>query len=130
MKQSTLTAEQHAVMLPLLGSKMSHADLARKIGTTDGTIRYWRTRLKADRMDGCASLEELAATTADSETIARRLGIPTQEVVDYRAAKRAERRRVATKTRELRAQKIAGRLEGFADEFAVILSRQMMRVAA
>jgi biopolymer transport protein TolQ len=37
---------------------------------------------------------------------------------------------VAFNALSIRAQKIAGRLEGFADEFAVILSRQMMRVAA
>jgi biopolymer transport protein TolQ len=37
---------------------------------------------------------------------------------------------VAYNTLSTRAQKISGQLEGFADEFGVILSRQMMRAAA
>jgi transposase len=92
MKRSTLTAEQHAHLMSLLGTSDSHTQLASRVGCGQSTVRYWRRRYQIGRMDGITDMAALCATTISSEAAAKRLGVPVAEVVEYRRAFRRKRK--------------------------------------
>jgi transposase-like protein len=92
MKRSTLTAEQHAHLMSLLGTSDSHAQLASRVGCGQSTVRYWRRRYQIGRMDGITDMAALCATSISSEAAAKRLGVPLADVVAYRRAYRRQRK--------------------------------------